>query len=187
MSVLPNERAAYRRTRTLITVPTNKVDTPEWQVFIIDPQDLEAALSRDADEAAPQQGEISSRRPTLTSRSCLRHLLARRLASAYFCYCNETRCERRHFTLDVSAVQTSSGIGVHLASRLLGSANVSKWSWGADICLRHMNDGGLDQVWCRSSLGLPARRERQSHGKRSKAIVWDRVPSVVMIFVLGRD
>jgi hypothetical protein len=55
-SVLPNAQAAYRRIRTLITVPTNKVDTPEWQVFIGDPQDLETALSRDVDEAAPQQG-----------------------------------------------------------------------------------------------------------------------------------
>ncbi len=35
---------AYRRIRTMITVPTPN----GWQVFTIDPQDLEAALTRDA-------------------------------------------------------------------------------------------------------------------------------------------
>lgn len=37
----------YRRVRTTITVLTKSGPTKEWQVFAIDPQDLEAALSRD--------------------------------------------------------------------------------------------------------------------------------------------
>jgi hypothetical protein len=48
---------AYRRVRTTITVPINKVHTQGWQVFTIDPQDLEDALSRDLSEVEKGKGE----------------------------------------------------------------------------------------------------------------------------------
>jgi hypothetical protein len=47
----------YRRVRTTITVPINKAHTQVWQVFTIDPQDLEDALSRDLSGAKEGKGE----------------------------------------------------------------------------------------------------------------------------------
>jgi hypothetical protein len=49
--------AAYRRVRTTITVPINQVHTQGWQVFTIDPQDLEDALSRDLSEVEKGKGD----------------------------------------------------------------------------------------------------------------------------------
>ncbi len=48
---------AYRRVRTTITVPINKAHTQVWQVFTIDPQDLEDALSRDLSGVKEGKGE----------------------------------------------------------------------------------------------------------------------------------
>ncbi len=47
----------YRRVRTTITVPINKAHTQVWQVFTIDPLDLEDALNRDLSEVEKGKGE----------------------------------------------------------------------------------------------------------------------------------
>ena len=47
----------YRRVRTTITVSINKAHTQVWQVFTIDPLDLEDALNRDLSEVEKGKGE----------------------------------------------------------------------------------------------------------------------------------
>ena len=47
----------YQRVRTTITVLINKAHTQVWQVFTIDPQDLEDALIRDLSEVEKGKGE----------------------------------------------------------------------------------------------------------------------------------
>ena len=47
----------YRRICTTITILMEEVHEHGWRVFTIDPQDLEAALSRDVNETEKRTGE----------------------------------------------------------------------------------------------------------------------------------
>ncbi len=49
-SIAETSLPTYRRVRTTITIPINEVHKQGWQVFTIDPHDLDAALSRDVNE-----------------------------------------------------------------------------------------------------------------------------------------